>query len=67
MDSKFYTFPSDIWSIGMTVFEMILGRYAYPEVNNFIILHEMIRNQPSPSLAGIHGMSIELVDFVNRW
>ena len=67
MDSKFYTFPSDIWSIGMTVFEMILGRYAYTEINNFIILHEMILNQPSPTLAGIHGLSNDLVDFVNRW
>jgi serine/threonine protein kinase len=67
MDSKHYGFPSDIWSIGMTVFEMITGSYAYPEVTNFIILHEMIRSKPSPSLAGIHNVSLEAVDFVNRW
>ncbi len=67
MDNKHYTFPSDVWGIGMTVFEMVMGRYAYPEVANFIMLHEMIRNEPSPSLAGLHNISSDLADFVNRW
>jgi serine/threonine protein kinase len=62
-----YTFSSDIWSLGVTVYEMVTGRHPYPDINKPIALYEMIRSHPSPSLAGIEGISNELVDFVNIW
>lgn len=67
MEGKFYTYPSDIWSIGIAVYEMVSGTHPYPEVSNPLILHEMIKNQPSPSLFGVHGISNDLADFVQRW
>lgn len=30
MDGKYYTFSSDIWSIGMVVYEMATGCHPYP-------------------------------------
>ena len=51
----------------MTVYEMTLGKHPYPSTNAPIELLEMIRSLPSPSLAGIPGLSLELIDFVNKW
>ena len=44
MDGKYYTFSSDIWSIGMVVYEMTTGRHPYPETSNPLELHECIRS-----------------------
>ena len=51
----------------MTVYEMALGRHPYPFTDAPFELLEMIKTLPSPSLAGIPGISLELVDFVNKW
>lgn len=67
MDGKYYTFSSDIWSIGMVVYEMAAGRHAYPENSNPLELCERIRYLPSPSLVGIPNLSNEITDFVSRW
>jgi serine/threonine protein kinase len=44
MEGGTYTYSSDLWSIGVTVFEMMTGRHPYPETNNPIVLFEMIRS-----------------------
>lgn len=67
MEGGSYTFSSDIWSVGVSVFEMVTGIHPYPSTNNPIALCEMIRAHASPTLAGIPGLSFEIVDFVNRW
>lgn len=41
MEGKYYTFASDIWSIGMVVYEMATGIHPYPE-NNPLELIEFI-------------------------
>jgi hypothetical protein len=51
----------------MTVYEMTLGRHAYTEISNPLILCEMIRSDTPPSLNGIPGVSSEIVDFVAKW
>jgi len=66
MDGKQYSFSSDIWSIGMVVYEMTTGINPYPE-NNPLELHEHIMSRPSPSLAGVPKLSPEIVDFVAKW
>jgi serine/threonine protein kinase len=67
MEAGTYTYSSDLWSVGITVYEMITGRHPYPDTNNPIVLYEMIRSQPSPTLAGVPGISLEVIDFVNIW
>lgn len=67
MDGKYYTYPSDIWSIGMVVYEMTTGRHPYPETSNPLELHEIIRTSPSPTLAGTPGLQPDIIDFVSRW
>jgi serine/threonine protein kinase len=34
MEGKNYTYPSDIWSLGMVAFEMATGVHPYPESNS---------------------------------
>lgn len=46
---------------------MAVGRHPYPEAMNPYALHEMMKSQPPPSLAGAQGISLELADFVSRW
>jgi len=67
MDSKFYSFSSDIWSIGMVVFEMATGRHPYPETSNPFEMHEIMKTMPAPSLSAFGVFSPELVDFTTRW
>lgn len=67
MEGGAYSFSSDIWSVGVTVFEMVTGRHPYPDNSSPIFLYEMIKSQPSPSLEGAPGVSLELVDFVGIW
>jgi serine/threonine protein kinase len=57
MDGKFYTYSSDIWSIGMVVFEMITGMHPYSETSNPLELYECIRSMPSPTLANFSNLS----------
>jgi serine/threonine protein kinase len=67
MDDKFYDYSSDIWSIGMVVYEMATGKHPYPETSNPLELHECMKTSPSPTLAGYPNLSPEIVDFVSRW
>lgn len=67
MEGGSYTYASDLWSVGVTVFEMVTGGHPYPDTNNPIMLFEMIRSHPSPTLAGVPGISHEIIDFVNIW
>ena len=66
MEDKYYSFSSDIWSIGMVVYEMTTGIHPYPE-SSPIELIEYLSTQPSPSLAEIPGLSPDIIDFVARW
>lgn len=67
MEGGAYNFSSDLWSVGVTVYEMVTGGHPYPDTSNPIVLYEMIKSHPSPSLAGAPGVSLELVDFVSIW
>jgi len=65
MENKQYSFSSDIWSIGMVVFEMATGLHPY-NASNPLELREMIENQSPPSLFGIASISSDLADFVSK-
>lgn len=37
LDNEAYSFSSDIWALGMIVYEMVVGQSPYPETDKPII------------------------------
>jgi serine/threonine protein kinase len=66
LDGSNYSFPSDIWALGIIVYEMVTGKNPYPTTDKPIILNEMMRKQETPDLDLLHQISPELKDFIKR-
>ncbi|KAK2960395.1 putative Mitogen-activated protein kinase kinase 1 [Blattamonas nauphoetae] len=64
-----YSFPGDIWSFGLTVFELAVAHYPYPPSENgqmgFWELLDLIVQKPAPSLS-TDSFSKEISDFVAK-
>mmetsp|Transcript_96284 Transcript_96284/g.272171 ORF Transcript_96284/g.272171 Transcript_96284/m.272171 type:complete len:337 (-) Transcript_96284:79-1089(-) len=58
-----YTLKSDIWSVGMVVYEIAMGRYPFPDVSSFIELYDYLCQQPEPRLDPVR-FPLPLCDFV---
>ena len=43
LEGEEYSFPSDIWSIGMILYEMVVGHSPYPITDKPILLCEYMR------------------------
>jgi len=64
-----YGLASDLWSVGMVVYELAAGRNPFPNTSSFPVLFDFLCSQPEPRLeseANREGraFSPELCDFV---
>ena len=54
---------SDVWSLGMSVIEMVEGRHPFVGYNSYQVMKRVCDGNP-PSLSS-SGWSSDLIDFVN--
>ena len=52
-----YSFSSDIWALGMVVYELAVGQSPYPLTDKPIILSETMRKMDAPNLDNLPGIS----------
>jgi len=62
-----YSYSSDIWSLGLIVFEMATGIFPYNFSKVFIEHVESILKEPEPVLPDNGIFSPELQNFITRW
>ena len=66
-----YSVKSDVWSFGMTLLELAIGRFPLVSEDGtspavFELLQRIV-NEPVPMLPSNMGYSPELKDFINVW
>ena len=64
LDGRAYSFSSDIWALGMIVYEMVVGKSPYPETDKPIHQSENMKTYPSPNFDALDGVSAELKSFI---
>jgi len=58
-----YSYPSDIWSFGVIMMELISGKFPFPGNNYFALLNAIIEGPP-PSFPPEARLSADLKQFV---
>ena len=59
-----FSFPADIWSVGMILYQLSTGSFPFPAVASFPVLFDHLCNKPEPRLADTYSGSLK--DAVER-
>lgn len=60
-----YSYASDIWSVGMVIYELATKTYPFPSITSFPILFDYLCTRPEPRLDPAK-FSPELCEFVEK-
>lgn len=66
IDSRPYTFNSDVWSFGLTLLTVALGKLPIDNANGFWSVLNAIRDNPPPELPDDGTWSYEIRDFIKQ-
>ena len=62
-----YEYSSDLWSLGLIIYELSTGKYPYPLNLSFIEVIQNIIISDAPRLPEKENYSKELQDFLQIW
>ena len=59
-----YSYSSDIWSLGLVIYELATGIFPYQNGNDYLMQIKKIVDDPEPSLNDNGDFSEDLINFV---